>query len=91
MNFATFNSDGDYDLINADMILRKHPSTTVVISKNDDVATIAFGYADQNDDFIVFPSGVIVAGALINHGYGCRLMVRISGIIINPVTIGYTV
>ena len=90
MRFETFNSDGDYVLSRDGSILRETESTTVIVESNLDIAVITFGYANPSNNFKAFPDGIITEGAVINHGCGCKLMVNISGITVNPVIIGYS-
>jgi len=90
MYFKTFAVDGDFVLSSDDVILRKHETTTVVVTENADIATLTFGYIDSDNAFKAFPNGVITDGAVIHHGCSCKLAVNIAGITANPVTIGYT-
>lgn len=91
MQFFTIESDGDIALpeFSGDVswVARRSDYTVVQIVENEDVATLTFGFADANDDFVAFPSGEISTGKKIEHGFGCRLMVRAADIDTNPVVI----
>lgn len=91
MQFYTIEADGDHDLpeVSGEIswAARRSDYTVAQIIENDDSATITFGFADASDNFVAFPGGEISTGKKIDHGYGCRLMVRVSGITTNSVII----
>lgn len=62
-------------------------SSTVMIMENSANATLLFGFADSEENFVPYPNGTFSDGKIINHGIGCRLMVRASNITVNTVTI----
>ena len=81
--------DGDFFLdpeLNHDVLM--WPATSVKVQENVDVATITFGYADQDENFVAYDDGV-VSEARILHGKGVRLMVRVAGKTANNVVIGF--
>lgn len=62
-------------------------ASTVLIMENTAAAALIFGCANAAGDFVAYPGGQFNDGARINHGLGCRLMVRASGIAGDSVTI----
>lgn len=62
-------------------------SSTILILENSASASLLFGCADQDGLFVAYPAGEFNDGAVINHGRGCKLMVRVSGITGDTVTI----
>ena len=91
MEFIEFDTDGDFFLPPTQTNVIDRRDTTVVIHSNIDAATITFGSADAADGFKAYADGGLDTGdAVINHGVGAKLMVRLAGIGANPVVIGYT-
>jgi len=92
MQTFTIIEDGDFDipeiLWNITWAARRSDYTVVQIISNEDSATVTFGFSDADEDFVAFPGGEISTGKKIEHGYGCRLMVRVSGITTHSVEIG---
>lgn len=88
MEYKTIETDGDYDLPDGLWTVRRSDSTIVHIIDNQDDAVITFGFADSDDNFVAWPNGQVSTGKKINHGFKCKLMVRISGITANGVVIG---
>lgn len=70
---------------------RQKRSTTVVILKNLDSATITFGTKDSSGAFVAFPDGTITEGSVINNGSGMPLWVNTTGITSNAVEIGVSI
>lgn len=66
-----------------------HGSTTVMVLENSANATLIFGCKDADDNFVAYPNGEFSDGRIINHGKGAILMVRVSGISGDSVTIGF--
>ena len=62
-------------------------ASTILIMENSADATLIFGCANAAGDFVAYPEGEFRDGARINHGLGCQLMVRTSGIASDSVTI----
>ena len=81
-------ADGDY-LIKLDgrAQVTNSESSTMMIIENSAGAVLIFGFADENGVFVPYPNGVFNDGKKINHGIGCRLMVRVSNITADSVTI----
>lgn len=85
---SVISADGDY-------ILQQHPNnnvtqsqgSTVMAVENSAGAVMIYGMADTNGDFVAYPDGTIAIGDTIFHGIGVVLMVRVSGIIADTVTI----
>ena len=81
-------ANGDYFLSVYDSSgIIQHDKSTIVISENSADATLIFGFADTDDNFVPYPNGVFNDGKLVNHGKGCRLMVSVSNIVAGSVTI----
>lgn len=88
MSLRVIDADGDYFLDTAqNPQVRQSEATTVMILENSASATLVFGLADEDDDFVAFPNGEIENGNVIHHGKGARLMVRVSGINTGTATI----
>lgn len=88
MATTVISANGDYVLPPNGTDVTQSESSTVMILENSATATLLFGMADLNDNFLEFPDGdTILIGDVINHGMGCKLMVRASGIISGSVTI----
>jgi len=91
MEFISYLLNGDFTIPPLKGNVEHKEKTTVVIVSNVDVATITFGIKDDTGAFQAYADGAITSDAVINHGAGAKLMVRISGIIANPVKIGLSV
>lgn len=91
MEFISYVSNGDYSIPPMKGNVEHGEKTTVIITENLDSAVVIFGIKDQDEDFLAFADGTITSDAVINHGPGAKLMVRISGISTNPVKIGLSV
>lgn len=89
MSTATIIENGDFILSSEGSDIRTTGSTTVLIMSNSASATLEFGYGDADNIFVPFPDGVIPDSALIKHGRGCKLMVRITGISSGNVVINF--
>jgi hypothetical protein len=82
------NADGEYFLpTGTSGNVTAHAVSTVMIKENSAGATTEYGLADENDNFVAYPNGVIPVGDIILHGIGIKLMVRVSGITSDSVTI----
>jgi len=91
MDFLSYIANGDYNIPPLKGNVKHQDKTTVVVISNPDSATITFGIADDSGNFLAFADGVITSDAVINHGPGAKLMVRIGSISTNPVKIGLSV
>lgn len=91
MEFLSYTTDGDYKLPPMNSNVEYKDKTTVVVISNIDAATITFGLVNDLGAFLAFADGAITSDAVINHGPGAKLMVRISGISSNLVKIGLSV
>ena len=84
MEVKTFTSNGDYNLperqASREKTDRIYERTSVVILNNPDPATLTFGVADDNGDFVGYVDGAIADDGVINHGFGAQLMVRIASL-----------
>ena len=91
MKLLTITEDGNtliYDGKQDDgRLQRQKGATTVVITKNIDVAVVTFGTVDSSDVFVAFPGGIVTEGSKINHGAGMDLYVNVVGITANSVEI----
>ena len=90
MEFVSYGN-GDHKLPVLKGNVEYKDKTTVIIVSNIDVATITFGIANENGSFLAYADGAITSDAVVNHGAGSKLMVRISGVSTNPVKIGLSV
>lgn len=89
MSQITITENGDVVLpVTGDSVVTQTESSTIMILENSANATLIFGCADLNGDFVPYPAGQFSDGKLIRHGKGCKLMVRVSGIGVGSVTIG---
>ncbi len=88
MEVKTIATNGDHRLPERTNAVRPYERTSVIIIENIDGATITFGVADDEGNFIGYADGAITEDGVINHGFATELMVRISGIITNPVKMG---
>lgn len=91
MGYLTIDSDSTVLIYDGDIPDdgkrpdRQATSTTVMITSNDDSATVQAGTKSSGGTFKAFPDGVILEGNVINHGVSTRLWLNISGITSNPV------
>lgn len=90
MNFITLDANGEYDLTITNSNIINNDRTTVVIVSNPDTATIVFGYKDSSGNFKAYAEGTIDTDAVINHGRGVKLMVKITDFGTEDIVIGYS-
>lgn len=90
MQIKTYSTDGDFFANGGSSNITHKEKTSFVVFSNIDVATITFGIADGDDHFSAYSDGVVTSNGNINHGAGMKLMVRIAGIVSNPVKIGFS-
>ena len=84
-------TDGNYYLPPTDGNMTVREKSTITISSNPDAAVVTFGYEDHDGNFKAYSDGVVAADDICNHGIGVKFMVNITGIITEPVVIGYSV
>jgi len=60
--------------------VRFSKNTTVFTQSNPDGATLEYGNTNSLAAFVVYPSGTIADGDVINHGRGARLQVQVTGL-----------
>ena len=83
--------NGSYTLELPGSDIQNKENTTVVVERNVDAATITVGFKDSFGVFKAYKDGDITTDgeALIRHGKGVILMISISGITANDITIRY--
>lgn len=81
--------NGDYFLrLPQDLQVTLHSASIVRILDNLDNATVLLGEDDSDGNISLFVNGDITTeGAAVNHGKGSALMVRVTGLGVNPLTI----
>lgn len=86
---TTITINGDHLLrLPEDFQTTQHSSSIVRILDNLDNATVLLGEDDGNGVISLFKDGNITTeGAAVNHGKGSALMVRVTGLGVNPLTI----
>lgn len=83
--------NGDYVLeLNGSDVQNKDVST-ITLEANIDGATVIVGYKNSFGTFKAYNNGTIttVVDAFVRHGKGVILMIRITGMTANSVTIRY--
>lgn len=87
MEVVELRSNGDHHLPDGEDIFRRVERTSVIIISNPDPATITFGIADGDGNFVAYADGAITEDTVINHGFGVDLMARVAGLV-TTLTIG---
>ena len=96
MSIISIATNGDHVLVNRSALVYAASAfsdiaqVAVLVESNPDSATLTWGYRKESDGlFKAFPTPDFDTseGCVVGYGPGCTVMVRVAGIVNNPVVI----